>query len=131
MPSRPDSVSRFDDRVEDYVRARPGYPAAVVALLEQQGLPLGAAVADIGSGTGRLSELLLAAGHAVIGVEPNDAMRAAAAAGLGGQPRFRQLAGRAEATGLGRAAVDAVVAAQAFHWFDAAAARREFQRILR
>jgi len=131
MEGRRDSVRRFDDRVQDYVAARPGYPAQVVALLQSQGLPRAATVADVGSGTGKLSELLLAAGHTVIGVEPNDSMRAAAQAQLGGQARFRQQAGSAESTGLPAASVDAVVAAQAFHWFDAAAARAEFLRILR
>lgn len=125
------SVRRFDDRVEDYVRARPGYPGQVVALLDRQGLPRAATVADIGSGTGKLSERFVAAGHHVIGIEPNDAMRAEAQVQLGGQARFRQQAGTAEATGLPDASVDAVVAAQAFHWFDARAARREFLRILR
>ena len=126
-----DSVRRFDDRVDDYVRARPGYPPEVVALLEAQGLPAGATVADIGSGTGKLSEVFLAAGHRVIGVEPNDAMRAAAARLLGGHPRFRQLAGRAEATGLAGTSVDALVAGQAFHWFEPRATRAEWVRVLR
>lgn len=126
-----DSVRRFDDRVDDYVRARPGYPAAIVELLEAQGLPRGAVLADIGSGTGKLSEIFLTAGHRVIGIEPNDTMRAAAQRQLGGQPRFRQRTGRAEATGLPAASVDAVVAAQAFHWFEREAARAEFVRILR
>ena len=126
-----DSVRRFDDRVADYVAARPGYPREVVTLLEAQGLPAGATVADIGSGTGKLSEVFLAAGHRVIGVEPNDAMRAAAAGVLGGQPRWRQQTGRADATGLADASVDAVVAGQAFHWFEPEATRREWTRILR
>lgn len=126
-----DSVRRFDDRVGPYVRARPGYPAAVVALLERQGLPPGATLADIGSGTGKLSEVFVAAGHHVIGIEPNDEMRAAAQQQLGGQGRFRQQPGRAEGTGLPDASVDAIVAGQAFHWFEPVATRREWVRILR
>jgi SAM-dependent methyltransferase len=131
MDSSRNSVRRFDDRAEDYVRGRPGYPAEVVALLERQGLPPAASVADIGSGTGKLSERFVEAGHRVIGIEPNDAMRAAAQGQLGGQELFRQQAGTAEATGLPDASVDAVVAAQAFHWFEPRAARAEFVRILR
>src|SRR6185436_17975052 len=126
-----DSVRRFDDRVGPYVRARPGYPAEVVAFLEQQGLPRGATLADIGSGTGKLSAVFLAAGHPVIGIEPNDEMRAAAQQQLGGESRFRQQPGRAEATGLPDASVDAIVAGQAFHWFEPEATRREWVRILR
>jgi SAM-dependent methyltransferase len=131
MDTARDSVRRFDDRVADYVRARPGYPPAVEALLREQGLPAAATIADIGSGTGKLSEVFLAAGHRIVGVEPNDTMRAAAAELLGGHPRFRQQSGRAEATGLADASVDAIVAGQAFHWFEPKAARREFVRVLR
>ena len=131
MPPVRDSVRRFDDRVGPYVRARPGYPADVAALLERQGLPRGATLADIGSGTGKLSEVFLAAGHSIIGIEPNDEMRAAAQALLGGESRFRQQPGRAEATGLPDASVDAIVAGQAFHWFEPVATRTEWVRILR
>jgi SAM-dependent methyltransferase len=131
MPPVRDSVRRFDDRVGPYVRARPGYPAEVVALLEREGLPRGATLADIGSGTGKLSAVLLAAGHPVIGIEPNDEMRAGAQQQLGGDSRFRQQPGRAEATGLPDASVDAIVAGQAFHWFEPEATRREWVRILR
>ena len=126
-----DSVRRFDDRAGPYVRARPGYPAEVAALLEQQGLPRGATLADIGSGTGKLSEVFLAAGHRIIGIEPTDEMRAAAQALLGGEARFRQQPGRSDATGLPDASVDAIVAGQAFHWFEPQATRREWVRILR
>lgn len=131
MPPVRDSVRRFDDRAGDYVRARPGYPAEVVALLEQHGLPRGATVADIGSGTGKLSQVFVAAGHHVVGIEPNDEMRAAAQALLGGEGRFRQQAGRSDATGLPDASADAIVAGQAFHWFEPVATRREWVRILR
>jgi SAM-dependent methyltransferase len=90
-----------------------------------------AVVADIGSGTGILSELLLACGAQVIGVEPNDAMRAAAEAGLAGEPRFKSVKGAAEATTLAAESVDLLVAGQAFHWFDVPAARREALRVIR
>jgi ubiquinone/menaquinone biosynthesis C-methylase UbiE len=88
-------------------------------------------VADVGSGTGILSALLLESGARVLGVEPNTAMRAAAQRTLGGHPRFESIAGTAEATGLAAASVDLVTAGQAFHWFDAERARVEFARILR
>jgi len=127
-----DPTTRFDDRVEDYVRYRPGYPARLIGLLEREcGLGAGRDVADVGSGTGKLTELLLAAGARVFAVEPNAGMRAAAERRLGGSAGFVSLDGRAEATGLPDAAVDLVTAAQAFHWFDHAAARVEFRRILR
>jgi len=130
--SVPDSASRFSNRVEDYVRFRPGYPAALLQWLhDAQGVPSRSLVADIGAGTGISSQMLLAAGHPVIAVEPNAAMRAAAEQWLGSEyPNFRAVDGTAEATGLADASVGLVSAAQAFHWFDTTAVRREWQRIL-
>lgn len=130
-PSR-DSRERFTGRVDDYVRARPSYPSGVVDGLAESGqLRPGALVADVGSGTGISAVLFLAAGYSVVGVEPNAAMRVAAEAALASYPHFRSQAGSAEATGLPDASVDLVVAAQAFHWFDAARTRAEFERILK
>ncbi len=130
--SSPDTKERFTGRVDDYVRARPGYPDALVEDLVAAGaLFPGAAVADIGSGTGISCELFLRHGYAVIGVEPNAPMRAAAEARLARYPLFRSQAGSAEATGLAPASVDLVVAAQAFHWFDAGRSRAEFRRLLK
>jgi SAM-dependent methyltransferase len=128
----PDPLTRFSDRVADYVRWRPGYPPAVIeALCRHAGLRQGARVADLGSGTGIFSAMLLEAGAAVQAVEPNAEMRAAAEHALGARPGFSSVAGRAEATGLAPASVDLVCAAQAFHWFDQQATRQECRRILR
>lgn len=125
-------TERFSDRAEHYRRYRPGYPSAAIDLLATQcGLAAGAVVADIGSGTGILSEQLLERGAEVFGIEPNDAMRTAAEQRLGAQPHFRSLAATAEATTLPAASVDLWLAAQAFHWFDAARAREEALRVLR
>ncbi len=127
-----DATTRFGDRVDDYVRHRPGYPPALADCLRKEcGLGSGTLVADVGSGTGKLTELLLAAGARVIAVEPNAGMREAAERLLGGFPGFRSVDGTAEATGLEPGSVDLVSAAQAFHWFDQAAARGEFARILK
>ncbi|HEY8039673.1 MAG TPA: methyltransferase domain-containing protein [Polyangiaceae bacterium] len=127
-----DSRERFTDRVDDYVRYRPGYPQdALDWIVRGCGLGPGKVVADLGSGTGILSRLLLASGARVLGVEPNAAMRAAAERQLGGEERFQSVDGSAEATGLGPSSVDAATAGQAFHWFDAHRARTELARILR
>lgn len=128
----PASAARFSDRVEDYVRFRPGYPPALLAWLhDDQGVPRSARVADIGAGTGISSRMLLSAGHPVIAVEPNAAMRAAADRWLSADhPGSRTVDGTAEATGLESASVDLVSAAQAFHWFDTDAVRAEWQRLL-
>jgi SAM-dependent methyltransferase len=125
-------TERFTTRAGDYARYRPGYPAEAVALLKERcGLVPGAAAADLGSGTGILTRLLLECGARVFAVEPNDAMRAAAEASLGGSPRFVSVKGSAEATTLAAGSIDLLVAAQAFHWFDGPRARAETLRILR
>jgi SAM-dependent methyltransferase len=125
-------TKRFSERVEDYIKYRPGYPAGLFALLVKE-LPLTPAhvIADIGSGTGILSEVFLKNGNLVHGIEPNDGMRAAGERLLSRYANFHSIDGTAEATGLPDQSVDLVTAGQAFHWFDADAARREFARILR
>ncbi len=131
VPAR-NSTQRFSDRVADYVRYRPGYPAALLDWLRRDhGLSPSWVVADVGAGTGISSRLFLEAGNAVIAVEPNAAMRAAAVEALGASPRFRAVGAPAEATSLPDASVDLVVAAQAWHWFEPGAVRREWGRILR
>lgn len=73
-----DPTLRFSNRVADYVRYRPRYPAAVLEVLRAEiGLRPEHTVVDVGSGTGFLTELFLAEGHRVYGVEPNAEMRAA------------------------------------------------------
>jgi SAM-dependent methyltransferase len=88
-------------------------------------------IADIGSGTGFLSEPFLQNGNEVFGVEPNDAMRQAAEKWLTDFPKFHSITARAEATTLGDKSIDFIVAGQAFHWFDRPRTRVEFARILR
>lgn len=127
-----DPTRRFSGRVRDYDRWRPGYPRGILDRIAGEGLlPPGVVVADVGAGTGRLTRLLLDRGARVIAVEPNAEMRAACERRLGGREGFRAVDGRAEATGLDDGCVDLVTAAQAAHWFDLEASRREFRRILR
>ncbi|HXY10518.1 MAG TPA: class I SAM-dependent methyltransferase [Terriglobales bacterium] len=126
------ATSRFSSRVEDYVRYRPGYPREVIALLASQcGLTPQSVVADVASGTGIFTRLLLENGNRALGVEPNREMRAAGQEFLKGFGQFTSVAGSAEATTLSAQSVDMVTAAQAAHWFERAKARREFVRILK
>ncbi len=127
-----DPTTRFSNRAAAYVRGRPGYPPQIVSVLASElRLPPGGVVADLGSGTGLSCEPFLEAGLAVVGVEPNPEMRAAGDRALARFPAFRSVAGSAEATTLPKSSVDLVIAAQAFHWFDPAAAGAEARRILR
>src|ERR1700729_1216335 len=127
-----DSKQRFSSRVADYVRFRPGYPREALTLLQKEcGLSSGQVIADVGSGTGFLSELFLKNGNRVYGIEPNKEMREAGEEYLAAYDSFGSIDASAEATTLEDATIDFVTAGQAFHWFDAPAARREFSRSLK
>lgn len=131
MTDRSAPTERFSDRVSDYVLARPPYAPEIIDCLATGGaLPSAARVADVGAGTGIASRLFVDAGCDVVAVEPNAAMRGAAERHLA-RRHFAALAGTGEATGLADGAFDLVTVAQALHWMDIAACRREFRRILR
>jgi len=125
-------TARFSDRVENYVRYRPGYPAEVLDLLRVEcGLRPSHVVADVASGTGVFSRLLLENGNSVFAVEPNAEMQEMGVRELESYHQLVSVAGTAEETTLGAASVDFVTAAQAAHWFDLPLARAEFARILK
>lgn len=127
-----DPTQRFSSRVDDYVRYRPGYPQAVLDLLRKDcRLTSASTIADVGSGTGILSELFLENGNHVFGIEPNKEMREAGERLLEGHPRFTSIAATAEATTLNDGTIDFVTAGQAFHWFEPESTREEFVRILK
>jgi len=119
----------FSSQADTYARGRPDYPTELDAWLRDAlGLGPGKTVADVGAGTGKFSLLLARTGAEVIAVEPVAAMRAQLAAAL---PSVQVLEGTAEALPLADASVDAVVCAQAFHWFANPASVAEFRRVLR
>ena len=126
-----DPTKRFTNRVQNYLKYRPSYPPAIVPLLKSDcGLTSDAVIADIGSGTGFLSELFLRNGNQVFGVEPNAEMREAGEQALANYPNFKSVDASAESTGLADASIDFITAGQAFHWFDRKVSRKEFSRIL-
>ena len=133
MPdSSHDPRERFSTRVDAYVAARPKYPPQVIPHLRDAiGFTPDWQVVDLGSGTGISCEPFLHNGNPVVGVEPNAAMRKAAEQSLRAFASFTSVAGAAESTTLPDDCCDLVVAAQAFHWFDIPATRRETLRILR
>lgn len=126
------ATSRFSDRVENYVRYRPRYPREVLeALRKECGLARSHVIADIASGTGIWTQLLLENGNRVFGIEPNPEMRQAGEQFLAQYPQFTSIDSTAEVTTLPNDSVDIVTAAQAAHWFDRERTRREFARILK
>ena len=125
MSNTADSTQRFSNRVDNYVRYRPGYPPEVIGVLQRDtALKRDHVVADIGSGTGISTKLFLDHGNTVYGVEPNQAMRSAAEKSFAGNSRFHSVDGTAESTTLTDGNVDFVIAGQAFHWFDRPKTRR-------
>lgn len=125
-------TQRFSDRVEDYVKYRPHYPPELTGVLRDQlGLLPSWLVADIGSGTGVSTLPFLENGNRVLAVEPNEAMRQAAEALLQENPLFRSINGSAENTTLEDHSIDLIFSGQAFHWFNNAATKAEFDRILK
>ncbi len=127
-------TSRFSGVADIYAKYRPSYPSAVIdTVMLRCGLGREGLLIDVGCGTGISSRLFAERGVRVIGLEPNADMRGKATAkpvAVGVlSPDYRD--GRAEATGLPDGCADVVLAAQAFHWFAADAALREFHRILK
>lgn len=131
MPAS-NAASRFSDRVENYIRYRPGYPReALDALKCECDLTTRDVIADIASGTGIWTRMLLENGNRVYAVEPNVDMRQAGERLLSEFTNFTSVSGSAAATTLPDASVDFVSAAQAAHWFDRKRTRQEFVRILK
>jgi SAM-dependent methyltransferase len=121
-------TGRFTDRAGAYAASRPSYPPeAIEVLLAGRGDPAHLIVADLGAGTGISARLIASHGPRVLAVEPNAAMRDAAAPG----DRVRFVNGTAEQTTLPAGSIDLVAAFQAWHWFDHAAAIAEAKRIVR
>lgn len=125
-------TGRFSNRVENYVKYRPGYPDEVMTALRKNcRLTKQSIVADIGSGTGILTRMFLKNGNTVYAVEPNDEMRGSSIALFKDEPRFHPVKATAESTGLAEDSIDLIAAGQAFHWFEPKKAKKEFLRILR
>jgi SAM-dependent methyltransferase len=122
------AAAGFNDPA-DYEAARPSYPPDAVAwLVEQLGIRPGARVCDLAAGTGKLTRLLVPTGAALLAVEPVPGMRATFRKIL---PDVPVVAATAEALPFRENALDAVVAAQAWHWFDHERAIAEVRRVLR
>jgi SAM-dependent methyltransferase len=122
-------AQRFAEVADAYERGRPDYPPAVVgAFAAELEIPPGAPVLDLAAGTGKLTVSLMRAGFDVVAVEPQGALRTMLASKVGAE---RVKEGTAEAIPLADDSLAAVTVADAFHWFDQAAALKEIHRVLR
>jgi SAM-dependent methyltransferase len=127
-----DIIDVFSSKAERYAQYRWGYaPESVQAIFDQTGITEESCIADIGAGTGILTREFIGKVRLIFAVEPNPEMRAIAVRDLERYPSCQVINGRAEATTLANHSVDLITAAQAVHWFEPAAAKREFYRILK
>jgi ubiquinone/menaquinone biosynthesis C-methylase UbiE len=125
-------AERFSSKTEDYAKYRPDFPVEIIEFLYSKGvIDEASIVADIGSGTGRFTRLLLERENAVYGVERNNEMRSKAEELLSQFRSFISIAGSAEETGLEDSSIDLITVAQAFHWFDKEKCLSEFRRIIK
>lgn len=126
------TIKNFSGRAEDYAAGRPNYAADFIEFLYSDcGFDASSIIADIGSGTGKLSRQLLERGSKVICVEPNEDMRFAAERLLSKFDDFCSIDGSCDNTKIKEKSVDFITAAQAFHWFDAESFKAESKRILK
>ena len=115
----------FGGVAADYDAARPSYPSDAVAWLTG---PPPLDVVDLGAGTGKLTELLVVAGHRVSAVDPSEAMLGRLSVRL---PMVTTLLGTGESVPLPDASADVLTVAQAWHWVDQQLAPAEVGRVLR
>ncbi len=127
-----DNTRRFSDRVDNYTKYRPSYPNALIEYINNRfEIYKKNIIVDIGSGTGKLSELLIPISKQIVAVEPNDKMRSAAESKLTKYNNYKSVNGTVENTTLKDRSIDLITIAQAFHWFNIDKAKKEFQRILK
>lgn len=122
-------AARFANVADAYERGRPEYtPEVAEAIMAELQIAPGDRVLDLAAGTGKLTRALVGVGLDVIAVEPQGPLRDILAASIGAE---RVLDGSAEQIPLQSKSVAAVTVADAFHWFDQAAALREIRRVLK
>lgn len=127
-----DHSPRSSTHIENLIRFQPEYPTGIVELLENKcGLSRGVVIADVGSGAGKLSELLLKEGYPTIGIEPSSALRHAAELHLAAFSKFESVDGSAHATRLPSQSCEFIISGQAFSPPELEAIRAEWARILR
>ncbi|MES9683018.1 class I SAM-dependent methyltransferase [Gottfriedia acidiceleris] len=125
-------IENFSGKADRYSKFRPSYSNEYINyLLSENHLSKGSVIADIGSGTGILTKLLLEKKLTVFAIEPNDDMRGIAEKTLKEYDQYKSINATAENTSLKNNSVDLITVAQAFHWFDKEKFRLECKRILK
>lgn len=123
---------KFTGKADVYAKYRPSYPDSLIDYLYSEiGFNENSLIADIGAGTGILTELLLKKKSFVYGVEPNDDMRCVAECSITKYKNYTSVKATAENTTLKSSSVDFITTAQAFHWFDRELFKHECNRILK
>ena len=125
------NIDAFTGKANIYNKSRPSYPNELINHISQLGINANSTIADIGSGTGKFSELLLSLNAKTYCVEPNEDMRLLAEKSLNKHPNFISINGSADNTTLDNKSIDLITVAQAFHWFDKEAFYIECKRILK
>lgn len=115
----------FGSAAEDYQRARPGYPSEAVSWLLDDNPVV---VVDVGAGTGKLTQALIAPGRMTIAIDPDAVMLQTLVSVV---PGVTTRVGSAERLPLDDASVDSAVFGQAWHWVDPVVASREVGRVVR
>ncbi len=124
------SSEKFTGKADAYSLARPAYPKKFLDdLYEEFGCSTNSVIADIGSGTGKLTRMLLEKGNKVFAIEPNADMREKAESQLNIYKNFYSINACAENTTLSDKSIDFITVAQAFHWFDTPKFKTECRRI--
>ncbi|MCL2804315.1 MAG: class I SAM-dependent methyltransferase [Treponema sp.] len=126
-----EDIRKYFDRAEKYEKSRPEYPKIILDYLLSFDFSKNTIIADIGSGTGKLSKIFLENGNKVYTVEPNENMRKMTDSLFGKYSNYHSMNGTAENTGLPDKSIDIITVAQAFHWFDTIKALMEFRKILK
>ena len=123
-----ENTELFSGKAEVYAKARPGYPKEAIDYILSLA-PDNAVFADVGAGTGKLTQLLAQNGNKIFAVEPNSDMRKQLAVTLADYPNAKIISASAENTMLPENSVDVIVCAQALHWFEPEKFKAECRRV--
>jgi ubiquinone/menaquinone biosynthesis C-methylase UbiE len=124
------SIGLFSDKAEIYNKYRLGYPNEILQYLYGYGFDSNSIIADIGSGTGKLTRIFVENGNKIYAVEPNDNMRLIAENDFKENKNFISIIADAENTTLQNNSIQFIVVGQAFHWFNKDETMKEFKRII-